>query len=364
MIEMYLVALTVLIVLILYKLTNIPREAFLKLQRIDWWGLTYIPIISGYFLGGGKLVSVEFISLTALTFLWHGVVYAHNDLQDYYHDKDSEEARRPLQKYKDIYEDAVVFFNTYTLIVFITAFLFSLIVSQQDIKSVSVLFLAVILGHAYNDSSFGNYVPFGGVVAALYFSILPIWGYSLSSYALTSNNELIILSSIFFFLVAMYRITISGGLKDIDMENEINELKVFFKADYNEESNFYSSGYVPYYANVILLFEFAILASFSYLVLYQKITILSPIIVLILSSLLVFTYIIVYHNSKSMVKSQKWKWKDEKGYESGYRIEIIKHTAYAIVLLSIIGLVKSIVMMVTPVIFVMVMKKLLYGEDY
>lgn len=182
---------------------------YLMLLRIHTAGVTAAVLLSGALLSGLKgaqALSTLFISGVLL----HSAGFALNEVADLPYDRRSPHLRhKPLVR--GVIKRGVALLLAVALFTSALA-LFTLL--KPSPRGVALLLLSSLLGISYD--VFGKRLPFSDLLAAGWFSLLPLS----SAISFSSPGDVLYLLSLYLFLQILYNNSVEGGLKDLESDLE------------------------------------------------------------------------------------------------------------------------------------------------
>lgn len=217
-----------------------------------------------YLMGDGDLFSWYGLALIIFSILIHDFSFAHNSVIDVLTGYDTKD------KFKDHFPLCAEKFNPLTALkishvgLFITtlfAILLAFFGSGNSFLAISFYSIFLMCGFWYNEwtskIALWDFIPI-----SLCFTSLSVYAFFLASNRFTA---LVILSSIYIFLVEWYEIGIAGEIKECEMKEEISLLR-YLGMTYDEKTNIFDMNKValyPFAIKIISILLILVILSYS-----------------------------------------------------------------------------------------------------
>lgn len=198
---------------------------WLQIFRAQTAAAVFILVLTTYLAAGGKLFSWYTLILAIWSIFTHHISFGHNTVMDTimgWDTKDPNKIHHPLIANRIKKETALKVIGVGMFISTITAILLVYYSLGNMFYAMAFFCLFLISGMIYNDGiskvSVWDFIPI-----SICFTSLSLFSYFLIE---TKFNELIILLAAYIFLLQWFEIGIEGEIKEIEIKDEVNMLRI------------------------------------------------------------------------------------------------------------------------------------------
>lgn len=320
---------------------------WLRIFRAQTAAAVILLILIPYLLAGGELFSWYTLVLALWSILLHHISFGQNSVLDAmmgWDQQDPHKKHHPLVSGRIKKETGLKVISIGYLISTILAIVLAYLGPGNPFYSMAFFSLFLVGGFVYNEGfskiSIWDFIPI-----TICFTCLSLFSYFLIA---QEFNELIVLVALYIALVEWFQIGIEGEIKEIEIKNEVNMLRILgTKID----GNTFTMHKAIIYPWILKIFGLAVAGYILYKYTFELLTLVFYILGVILA--LYFCFKI----------TRKRKWNRAKSLKCMGLEEVISIFLLPLILIPIIGILEIIIVLSISFVYFVGMNALLWDTS-